>query len=61
VCPDAAWTSGSTALLSQAVLQGAFVLAKAKFGPKVAADCLDHLKRYFEALLPDRIPDQRTT
>jgi hypothetical protein len=33
------------------VLQGAFVLAKAKRGPKVAADCLDHLKCYFERLL----------
>jgi TetR/AcrR family transcriptional regulator, transcriptional repressor for nem operon len=32
------------------VLQGAFVLAKAKHGPKVAADCLDHLRRYFERL-----------
>jgi hypothetical protein len=30
------------------VLQGAFVLAKAKSGPKVAADCLDHLERCFE-------------
>ena len=50
--PDAAWTADSAALYSQAVLQGAFILAKAKHGPKVAADCLDHLKRYFETLLP---------
>jgi TetR/AcrR family transcriptional repressor of nem operon len=50
--PDAAWTPGSAALYSQAVLQGAFILAKAKHGPKVAADCIDHLKRYFETLLP---------
>ena len=50
--PDAAWTPQSAALYSQAVLQGAFILAKAKHGPKVAADCLDHLKRYFEILLP---------
>ncbi len=50
--PEAAWTPGSAALYSQAVLQGAFILAKAKHGPKVAADCLDHLKRYFETLLP---------
>ena len=47
--PDAAWTPESAALFSQAVLQGAFILAKAKHGPEVAADCLDHLKRYFEA------------
>ncbi len=50
--PDAAWTPESAAFYSQAVLQGAFILAKAKHGPKVAADCLDHLKRYFETLLP---------
>jgi TetR/AcrR family transcriptional regulator, transcriptional repressor for nem operon len=50
--PDAAWTPESAALFSQGVLQGAFILAKAKHDPKTAADCLDHLKRYFEALLP---------
>jgi TetR/AcrR family transcriptional regulator, transcriptional repressor for nem operon len=49
--PSAEWSPASAALFSQAVLQGAFVLAKAKHGPKVAADCLDHLKRYFEGLL----------
>ena len=54
--PEATWTPGSAALFSQAVLQGGFVLAKAKHGPKVAADCLDHLKRYFEALLGSRAP-----
>ena len=50
--PDAAWTPESAALYSQAVLQGAFILAKAKHGPSVAANCLDHLRRYFETLLP---------
>jgi TetR/AcrR family transcriptional repressor of nem operon len=54
--PKADWAPGSAALFSQAVLQGGFVLAKAKHGPKVAADCLDHLKRYFEALLGSRAP-----
>ena len=54
--PDASWTPESAALYSQAVLQGAFILAKAKHGPEVAADCLDHLKRYFEGLLA---PSQR--
>lgn len=49
--PGASWTPESAALYSQAVLQGAFILAKAKHGPKVAADCLDHLRRYFEGLL----------
>ena len=50
--PGAEWSPASAALFSQAVLQGAFILAKAKRGPKVAADCLDHLRRYFEGLLP---------
>jgi TetR/AcrR family transcriptional regulator, transcriptional repressor for nem operon len=50
--PAAAWTPESAALYSQAVLQGAFILAKAKHGPQVAADCLDHLRRYLETLLP---------
>jgi len=57
--PDAAWTPESAALYSQAVLQGAFILAKARHGPKVAADCLDHLRRYFETLLPVDGPEQR--
>ncbi len=54
--PEADWTPASAALFSQAVLQGGFVRAKAKHGPKVAADCLDHLRRYFEALLGSRAP-----
>ena len=48
--PRATWTPESLALFAQAVIQGAFVLAKAKHGPKVAVDCLDHLRRYFEDL-----------
>ncbi len=54
--PKAGWKPESAALFSQAVLQGGFVLAKAKHGPKVAADCLDHLKVYFEALLGTPAP-----
>jgi TetR/AcrR family transcriptional regulator, transcriptional repressor for nem operon len=57
--PDAAWTPKSAALYAQAVLQGAFILAKARHGPKVAADCLDHLRRYFETLLPIGAPAAR--
>ncbi len=40
----------SLALHTQAVLQGAFILAKAKGGPDVAAASLDHLRRYFQLL-----------
>jgi TetR/AcrR family transcriptional repressor of nem operon len=46
----AEWSAESLALYTQAVIQGAFVLAKAKHGPAVAADCLDHLYRYIELL-----------
>jgi hypothetical protein len=30
------------------VIQGAFILAKARQGPQIAADCLQHLRRYLE-------------
>ncbi len=46
--PNAAWTPESLSLFLQAVLQGAFVLAKAKHGPDVAAESLRHLRRYLE-------------
>ena len=46
----ARWTAGSLALHTQAVLQGAFVLAKAKGGAAVAADSIDHLRRYIQLL-----------
>lgn len=45
-----AWTPMSLALHIQAVLQGAFILAKAKGGAKIAAESLDHLTRYLELL-----------
>ena len=44
------WTAGSLALHTQAVLQGAFILAKAKGGAEAAADTVDHLRRYVELL-----------
>lgn len=40
------WTAKSLALHTQAVLQGAFILAKAKGGPAIAAESIRHLKRY---------------
>jgi TetR/AcrR family transcriptional repressor of nem operon len=48
--PDAPWTAESLGLFTQAVIQGAFILAKAKNGPEVAADCLGHLRRYIRTL-----------
>jgi TetR/AcrR family transcriptional repressor of nem operon len=38
------------------VIQGAFVLAKARHGPEVAAECLRHLRRYLETQF-DRNPN----
>ena len=48
----APWTAESLALHTQAVLQGAFILAKAKGGAAVAAASIDHLHRYIELLFP---------
>jgi len=52
---NASWTAQSLALYIQAVLQGAFILAKAKHGPEVAATCLDHLRLYLVMLFVPRI------
>jgi TetR/AcrR family transcriptional repressor of nem operon len=46
----AKWSAQSLALHTQAVLQGAFILAKATGGPDVAAASIDHLRRYIELL-----------
>jgi TetR/AcrR family transcriptional repressor of nem operon len=44
------WTARSLALHAQAVIQGSFILAKAHGGPEVAAESIDHLRRYLELL-----------
>ena len=54
--PDAEWSPASLALYAQAVIQGAFILAKAQHGASVAADCLDHLRRYIELLFKQSKP-----
>jgi TetR/AcrR family transcriptional repressor of nem operon len=48
------WTAQSLALYTQAVLQGAFILAKAKGSTAVAAESIDHLRRYVELLFQPR-------
>jgi TetR/AcrR family transcriptional repressor of nem operon len=53
---EADWSAASLALHTQAVLQGAFVLAKAKGGAAVAADSIDHLRRYVELLFKAPTP-----
>ena len=44
------WTAASLARHTQAVLQGAFVLAKAANDPALAREGLDHLDRYIRHL-----------
>jgi TetR/AcrR family transcriptional repressor of nem operon len=46
----APWTAESLALHTQAVLQGAFILAKGKGHAAVAEDSIEHLRRYVELL-----------
>ena len=48
--PNAAWSSESVAILMQSVLQGSFIFAKAKQGPEVVRESLEHLRRYLAVL-----------
>jgi len=48
--PEAEWTAESLALHAQAVIQGAFILAKAKQHADVAAESISHLRRYIQFL-----------
>jgi TetR/AcrR family transcriptional repressor of nem operon len=48
--PKAAWSSEGLAFHTQAVLQGAFILAKAKNDSAFAAESVDHLHNYIELL-----------
>jgi TetR/AcrR family transcriptional repressor of nem operon len=54
-CPSAE----SLALHTQAVLQGAFILAKGQSSADAARDGLDHLRRYLRQLF-NRKPEERT-
>lgn len=44
------WTAESLALFTQAAIQGAFIMAKAKDDVGAAADTIDHLRRYIRLL-----------
>jgi TetR/AcrR family transcriptional regulator, transcriptional repressor for nem operon len=56
------WTAESLALHTQAVLQGAFVMAKAKGSAAIAAASIDHLRRYIELLFqPSRQRKKETS
>jgi TetR/AcrR family transcriptional repressor of nem operon len=56
--PD--WTVESLAYYTQAVIQGAFILAKAQQSSQIAAACLDHLHRYLELLFTCSTPVARS-
>lgn len=47
---EAEWSAESLARHTQAVLQGAFILAKATGDAQTAVESVDHLKRYIELL-----------
>lgn len=51
--PTAVWTPESLALHVQAVLQGAFIMAKASQKPETAIESMDHLIRYVEFLFSE--------
>jgi len=50
------FTAESLARHTQAVLQGAFILAKATGGPEIAVESVDHLRRYvLQLFAPERV------
>lgn len=58
--PDATWDPKALALFTQAALQGAFVLAKAKGHAAVTGECIDHLRQHVAYLLGAKVrPDHR--
>ena len=49
--PGADWNAEDLALYTQAALQGAFILAKAKGSADIAVKCIAHLRHYVQGLL----------
>ena len=54
--PEAPWSVESVGTFIQAVLQGSFILAKAKQNPAVIRDNIDHLRRYLRDLFQQPFP-----
>ncbi len=52
--PKARWNAESLGRHTQAVVQGAFILAKAKQDAKVAVESIMHLRRYIEFLFNEK-------
>jgi TetR/AcrR family transcriptional repressor of nem operon len=48
--PRARWSPESVAWFTQAALQGAFLIAKAKNSPAAATECIAHLRQYLVLL-----------
>jgi TetR/AcrR family transcriptional regulator, transcriptional repressor for nem operon len=58
--PAASWEPSDIALYTQAVIQGAFILAKAQGSAKVALVCIDQLRSHVAALLnPVSVPQTK--
>ena len=57
--PD--WTAQSLARHTQAVLQGAFILAKAANAPAAALESIDHLRRYIELLFQPQAAERASS
>lgn len=48
--PRAVWSAESVGYFIQTVLQGSFIFAKAKLGPEIVRQNLEHLRRYLMVL-----------
>jgi TetR/AcrR family transcriptional regulator, transcriptional repressor for nem operon len=48
--PNALWSAESVGNYIQAVLQGSFIFAKAKQGPEIIRENIEHLRRYLQFL-----------
>ncbi|TDH38932.1 TetR/AcrR family transcriptional regulator [Pseudohoeflea suaedae] len=57
-CGVTGTTAESLALHTQAVLQGAFIMAKARGSAEIAADTIDHLIRYIRLLFNTPTPEE---
>ena len=49
--PNAPWRAESLALYTQAALQGAFIIAKARGESQIASELIAHLRRYVRGIL----------
>ena len=58
-CVEAPCSANSLALHTQAVIQGAFILAKATGDLRIASESLDHLRRYIQLLFAESKPQAR--